>query len=231
MDSGGVFKFEKTFIFVLITVCWTTALSNRTQFSLLLWSLISHYITEMSIHHVFISLSYLYWISHSHFSSILSRYVAIYLSTVLGGSTSSVLILKLAYLLELLGAFLVCGEFNIYLHRLWDSTFGLTLAVLSPAWSHMHRRLLRQPQSWQSCSLASHFTRLQASEDQILLVSWLRPLINLRLSRHCALDVYVSVGITPLTFIQTGVTLVESAHNTIPCLEWELCFSSCCDWH
>ena len=28
-----------------------------------------------------------------------------------------------------------------------------------------------------------------------------------------ALDVYVSVGIAPLTFIQTGVTLVESAHN------------------
>ena len=55
----------------------------------------------------------------------------------------------------------------------------------------MHRRLLRQPQSWQSCSLASHFTPLQVSEDQILLVSWLQP----------------------LPFIQTGVTLVESAHN------------------
>ena len=117
-------------------------------------------------------------------------------------------------------------ETSIYLHQLWNSTFGLTLAVLSPAWSHMHRRLLRQPQSWQSCSLASHFTPLQASEDQILLVSWLRPFMNLRLSRHCALDVYVSVGIAPLTFIQTGVTLVESAHNTIPCLDWESCFSS-----
>ena len=44
-------------------------------------------------------------------------------------------------------------------------------------------------------------------------MSWLRPFMNLRLSRHCALDVYVSVGIAPLTFIQTGVTLVESAHN------------------
>ena len=61
---------------------------------------------------------------------------------------------------------------------MWDSTSSLTLAVLSPAWSHMHRRLLRQLKSWQSCSLALHFTPLQASEDQILLVSWLRPLTS-----------------------------------------------------
>ena len=52
------FSSEKDLLFVLsITACRTVTHT-------------SHYITEMSIYDVSISLSYLNWISHSHFSSI-----------------------------------------------------------------------------------------------------------------------------------------------------------------
>ena len=64
--------------------------------------------------------------------------------------------LKLAYLLELLGAFLVCGDFNISIDCGIQHS-RCALDNLSPASSHIHRLSLYQPSYWQSSSLASHF--------------------------------------------------------------------------
>ena len=146
-------RFEEDLLFVLsITVCRTVALSDRTQFSLLSWSLIplTTLLRWVSMMHYLPYWDEYLWCTHIIIRFKLNLTLLFQLYSVQMAMVHIDLLcllyfyLKLAYLLELLGAFLVCEDFNISIDCGIQHS-RCALDNLSPASSHIHRLSLCQP--------------------------------------------------------------------------------------